>query len=119
MLVNGGPRGGFSEDEAAYLRRLGECLRLVRLARRLSQVQLARASGVSRNSISSIERGAHCSDVLRLARLAAALGQPTATFFDAAERQAPAVLGQRNGVGPHALEAVQVSADQVALRSLP
>jgi transcriptional regulator with XRE-family HTH domain len=119
MSVDVGRPGIFSTDEEAYLRRLGESLRLVRLVQRMSQEQLARVSGVSRNSISSIERGAHCSDVLRLARLAAALGQPTGRFFDAAERLGEVGLGERSGVGPHALEAVQVGADQVSLRPLP
>jgi transcriptional regulator with XRE-family HTH domain len=39
----------------------------------MSQQQLAAAAGMSRNFVSSIERGAHGVDVLRLLRLAAAL----------------------------------------------
>jgi transcriptional regulator with XRE-family HTH domain len=60
--------------EYAYLRRLGKRVRLLRLTRELSQEQLAEASAMSRNFVSSIERGAHGVDVVRLLRLAAALG---------------------------------------------
>jgi transcriptional regulator with XRE-family HTH domain len=77
MSVQNGQRGGWSDCGAAYLRQLDEYLRLARLAQRLSQEQLARASGLSRNAISTIERGTHCTDLLRLARLATALDLPT------------------------------------------
>jgi transcriptional regulator with XRE-family HTH domain len=60
--------------EYAYLRRLGKRVRLLRLTRELSQEQLADASAMSRNFVSSIERGAHGVDVVRLLRLAGALG---------------------------------------------
>jgi transcriptional regulator with XRE-family HTH domain len=59
--------------ERLYLRGLGKRIRLLRVDRELSQEQLARASGMSRNFVSSIERGAHGVDVVRLLRLASAL----------------------------------------------
>jgi transcriptional regulator with XRE-family HTH domain len=60
-------------EESVYLRGLGKRVRLLRLTREMSQEQLATASGMSRNFVSSIERGAHGVDVVRLLRLAGAL----------------------------------------------
>jgi transcriptional regulator with XRE-family HTH domain len=60
-------------EEHVYLRGLGRRVRLLRLTREMSQEQLATASGMSRNFVSSIERGAHGVDVVRLLRLAGAL----------------------------------------------
>jgi transcriptional regulator with XRE-family HTH domain len=60
-------------EEHVYLRGLGRRVRLLRLTREMSQEQLATASGMSRNFVSSIERGAHGVDVIRLLRLAGAL----------------------------------------------
>jgi transcriptional regulator with XRE-family HTH domain len=60
-------------EERQYLRGLGKRIRLIRVDRELSQEQLARAAGMSRNFVSSVERGAHGVDVVRLVRLAAAL----------------------------------------------
>jgi transcriptional regulator with XRE-family HTH domain len=57
-----------------FLRAMGKRIRLVRVDRELSQEQLARAAGMSRNFVSSVERGAHGVDVVRLACLARALG---------------------------------------------
>jgi transcriptional regulator with XRE-family HTH domain len=60
--------------EREFLRKLGKRIRLLRVDRELSQEQLAHAAGMSRNFVSSIERGRHGVDVVRLARLAIALG---------------------------------------------
>jgi transcriptional regulator with XRE-family HTH domain len=60
-------------EEHVYLRGLGRRVRLMRLTREMSQEQLATASSMSRNFVSSIERGAHGVDVVRLLRLAGAL----------------------------------------------
>jgi transcriptional regulator with XRE-family HTH domain len=81
--------------EHVYLRGLGRRVRLMRLTREMSQEQLATASGMSRNFVSSIERGAHGVDVVRLFRLAGALkvaieeivADPEATAKNAAARQ--------------------------------
>jgi transcriptional regulator with XRE-family HTH domain len=59
--------------ELVYLRGLGKRIRLLRVDREMSQEQLARSAGMSRNFVSSIERGAHGVDVVRLLRLAEAL----------------------------------------------
>jgi XRE family transcriptional regulator, aerobic/anaerobic benzoate catabolism transcriptional regulator len=63
-------------DAEAYLRALGKRVRILRLTRELTQEELAAASGMSRNFVSLIEHGAHGVDVVRLLRLAAALGVP-------------------------------------------
>jgi transcriptional regulator with XRE-family HTH domain len=67
---------GGEPDPAAYLRALGKRIRLLRLTRELSQAELAEAAGMSRSFISLIEHGTHGVDVVRLLRLAAALGVP-------------------------------------------
>jgi transcriptional regulator with XRE-family HTH domain len=59
--------------EREFLRKLGKRIRLLRVDREISQELLARAAGMSRNFVSSIERGAHGVDVVRLVRLAVAL----------------------------------------------
>lgn len=62
------------DGEAAFLQALGRRLRLARHTLSLSQQQLADRAGLSRNFISGLERGTHGADVLRLRRLASALG---------------------------------------------
>lgn len=63
-------------DPAAYLRALGKRVRILRLTREMTQGELAAAAGLSRNFVSLIEHGSHGIDVVRLLRLAAALGIP-------------------------------------------
>jgi transcriptional regulator with XRE-family HTH domain len=60
-------------DEQTYLQGLGKRVRILRLTREMSQEQLATASHMSRNFVSSIERGAHGVDVVRLLRVSRAL----------------------------------------------
>ncbi len=57
-----------------FLRAMGKRIKLTRIDRELSQEQLAARAGMSRNFVSSIERGAHGVDVVRLRALAWALG---------------------------------------------
>jgi transcriptional regulator with XRE-family HTH domain len=61
------------QPERAFLKALGKRIRIQRITVELSQEQLAVAAGMSRNFVSSIERGMHGVDVVRLARLALAL----------------------------------------------
>jgi transcriptional regulator with XRE-family HTH domain len=63
-------------DPATYLRALGKRVRILRLTREMTQGELAAAAGLSRNFVSLIEHGSHGIDVVRLLRLAAALGVP-------------------------------------------
>jgi DNA-binding XRE family transcriptional regulator len=61
--------------------RLGNRVRLARAERELSQDALARAVGVSRNTISSIETGRYSPSALLAFRLADALQMPVASLF--------------------------------------
>jgi DNA-binding XRE family transcriptional regulator len=61
--------------------RLANRLRVARVERNLSQTELARAAGVSRQTISSIETGQYGPSALLALRLAAVLGVPVAELF--------------------------------------
>lgn len=67
------PAPAADQVERAFLKALGKRIRIQRITVELSQEQLALAAGMSRNFVSSIERGMHGVDVVRLARLALAL----------------------------------------------
>ncbi len=60
---------------------LGNHVRDVRRARRLTQAQLAAAVGVSRQTIVSIEGGDYAPSVLLALRIAAALGDSVDHLF--------------------------------------
>ncbi len=71
------------EEAAAVFRRaLGRRLRLLRVVRELTQDELARAAGVTRNPVSAFERAAQGLDVVALLRLSAALRLPVAELLD-------------------------------------
>ena len=61
------------DSDQIYQRVLGKRIRVLRVVRDLSQEELARTAGVTRNYVSAIERGVQGVDVVRLRRLAAAL----------------------------------------------
>ena len=61
--------------------RLATRLRVARAEVDLSQEQLGRAVGVSRQTISSIETGQYCPSTLLALRLAHALGGPVERLF--------------------------------------
>jgi transcriptional regulator with XRE-family HTH domain len=63
-------------DADSLLRGIGRRVRIARLTREMTQDELADATGISRSFVSSIERGSHGVDVVRLYRLAAALDVP-------------------------------------------
>lgn len=56
-------------------------LRAARAERKVSQADLARMVGVSRQTISSIETGQYCPSTVLAIRLARALGVPFETLF--------------------------------------
>lgn len=60
--------------EAAFLRALGQRLAACRRERALTQGRLAECAGLSVTFVSGLERGAHSVSVVRLRRLAIALG---------------------------------------------
>ena len=74
-------------DTAAFMRRLGRRVRLARLIAEMTQDQLAEKAGISRNFVSLIEKGAHGVNVVRLHRIAAALGMPLSDLIREAEQQ--------------------------------
>ncbi len=55
-------------DETALLKRIGLAVRLERVARGLSQNDLAAAAGISRVTLGSIERGDHPASIVAFAR---------------------------------------------------
>jgi putative transcriptional regulator len=61
--------------------RLLNRLRVARAERDLSQEELARRAGVSRQTISSIETGAYCPSTFLAFRLARVLDRPVDTLF--------------------------------------
>jgi putative transcriptional regulator len=61
--------------------RLENRLRVARAERRLSQDDLARSVGVSRNTIGSIETGRYSPSALLAFRLAESLGMPVSELF--------------------------------------
>jgi putative transcriptional regulator len=61
--------------------RLVTSLRVARAELDLSQEQLGRVVGVSRQTISSIETGQYCPSTLLALRLAQAVGEPVERLF--------------------------------------
>jgi putative transcriptional regulator len=61
--------------------RLANRIRVARAERAISQDQLARAAGVSRQTISSIETGQYCPSTLLAFRLAVVLGTRVDELF--------------------------------------
>jgi transcriptional regulator with XRE-family HTH domain len=78
-------------DEQSLTQRIAERIKSLRAARDLSLDALASKSEVSRSMISLIERGESSPTAVVLAKLAAALGVPLASLFDApdAAKDAP------------------------------
>ena len=71
--------------DEAYLRAVGLRIRLFRMARGLSQDDLARAAVVSRVTLGSIERGSHAASVLTYRKLAVALSRDTGELLSEGE----------------------------------
>jgi XRE family aerobic/anaerobic benzoate catabolism transcriptional regulator len=79
-------RGAAPADEA-YLKRVGERVRLARARRGMSRKSLSRASAVSERYLAELERGAGNASLLVLRQIADALGiEPSALVSDALER---------------------------------
>lgn len=62
--------------------KLGARVRELRLAAGLTQAELARRTGIHRPNIARVEAGRHTPSLETLARLAAAIGVPTASVLD-------------------------------------
>lgn len=74
--------GDETGDDRPYLRTVGLRIRLLRVARGLSQEELGETSGVSRVTVGSIERGEHAASVLAYRRLARALEVELSELLD-------------------------------------
>jgi len=61
--------------------KLGNRLRVARAELRLSQEELAKLAGVTRQTISSIENGLYCPSALLAFVLASRLGKPVTDLF--------------------------------------
>ena len=61
--------------------KLGNNLRVARAEKRLSQEDLARLAGVTRQTIGSIENGLYCPSALLAFVLASKLGKPVTDLF--------------------------------------
>jgi transcriptional regulator with XRE-family HTH domain len=82
------------QDTASGLNeRIAERVRELRAARALSLDALASKTGVSRSMISVIERAESSATAVVLEKLAAGLGVPLASLFDAPSASAPAPSG--------------------------
>ncbi len=75
---------------------VGERLRILREERGLSMRSLARASGLSTNALSMIERGRTSPSVSTLVKLAGALGAPVTAFFRAEPERTNIVFRKSN-----------------------
>src|SRR3979490_2478278 len=79
-------RGAAPADEA-YLKRVGERVRLARARRGMSRKSLSKASGVSERYLAELERGAGNASLLVLRQVAEALpNEAAALVSDAPER---------------------------------
>src|ERR1700674_398522 len=81
------PRRGATPGDEAYLKRVGERVRLARARRGMSRKSLSRASGVSERYLAELERGAGNASLLVLRQIAEALSiEASALVSDALER---------------------------------
>ena len=81
------PRRGTAPADEAYLKRVGERVRLARARRGMSRKSLSQASGVSERYLAELERGAGNASLLVLRQIADALSiEAAALVSDAPER---------------------------------
>ena len=81
-------------DEAALLRRIGLAVRLERVARGLSQNELATAAGISRVTLGSIERGDHPASIVAFVRLSRTTGLSLDRIMNGESAAASTLLGE-------------------------
>jgi transcriptional regulator with XRE-family HTH domain len=70
-----------SQNDTAFLQRLGTCIRERRSALNLTQAQLAEVCGLHRTFIGSVERGERNVAILSLRKIATALRTTTAELL--------------------------------------
>jgi transcriptional regulator with XRE-family HTH domain len=66
--------------DKSFLQQLGDRIRESRISKKLTQLQLAEASGLHRTFIGSVERGERNVAILSLRRIAVALRVPLSHF---------------------------------------
>jgi transcriptional regulator with XRE-family HTH domain len=69
-------------DDRTYLRAFGRRVKVLRVGADLTQEQLAELAGLSRQYLGLLERGEQSIDLLRLRRLATALGVDLSALLD-------------------------------------
>ncbi|NJO23300.1 MAG: helix-turn-helix domain-containing protein [Sphingomonadales bacterium] len=115
-------RGDAPADEA-YLRRLGERVRLGRARRGMSRRILSKASGVSERYLAELERGAGNASLLVLRQIAEALSiEVTALVSDRPERPIDLTLAihqLERLTAPQLVEARRLIADRFAPAERP
>lgn len=83
---NNEPRRGSAAEEEAYLRLVGERVRLERLRRGMSRKSLSQVSGVSERYLAELERGTGNASLLVLRQIAQAMRQRVEDLASEAER---------------------------------
>jgi transcriptional regulator with XRE-family HTH domain len=77
------------DEQRAFLRAFALGIKLLRVARRLSQEQLADAAGLRRTLVGRLERGERGLNVAELPQLARALGVPPCELIPVLEAADP------------------------------
>lgn len=83
-----------ASEQGPFYRALGDRIRQVRTGVKLSQDSLARAVGLSRTSITNIEKGRQPVQVHLLVKIADALGATSASLLPAQPKDARRVSGE-------------------------
>lgn len=99
-------RRGTAPAHEAYLRLVGERVRLARARRGISRKALSQASGVSERYLAELERGAGNASLLVVRQIADALGVEVASLLAATPDPSPdlaLVLQQLQRLAPHEL----------------
>src|SRR5262249_46253452 len=101
--MTGEPRRGTAPADEAYLKRVGDRVRLARARRGMSRKSLSKASGVSERYLAELERGAGNASLPVLRQIAEALSiEAAALVSDAPERPIDLTLAmhQLERLGP-------------------
>lgn len=107
MDVSSDHRRGALPAHEAYLRAVGDRVRLARSRRGVSRKALSQASGVSERYLAELERGAGNASVIVLRQVADALGVPVAALVSNDPEPSPAmelILQHLQRLAPHELE---------------
>lgn len=84
--------------------KVGQRIRLARMAKGVSQTDLAEAIGVTFQQVQKYEKGANRVSASRMVQIAGALGYPVAWFFDAAAQSTEADVVTQMLTIPHGID---------------